>query len=170
MKKSLILTITLCLSCLGLFAQNFTGTIIYANTYTSKMRNVQSDQLTALMGTQMTYYVDGGSYRSDLNGTLMQWQLYVPTDNKLYTKMASNESVFWNDAAEANDEIISTEVHPGAATILGYKCDELVVNCKSGQQKYYFSSKLPMDPKLLTKHNYGNWAAIIAKTKAIPLK
>lgn len=37
-------------------------------------------------------------------------------------------------------------------------------------QKYYFSSKLPIDEKLYTKHALGNWYAFTSKAKAVPLK
>jgi len=40
----------------------------------------------------------------------------------------------------------------------------------SGIQKYYFNTKLRVDPKLFEKHKYGNWNEVISRTSALPLK
>ena len=54
--------------------------------------------------------------------------------------------------------------------ILGYQCDELILTCKSGVQKYYFSSKLKVNTSLFEKHKFGNWDVVMAKTNSLPLK
>ncbi|TGE25590.1 hypothetical protein E5K00_10490 [Hymenobacter aquaticus] len=152
-------------------AQNFEGRILYANSYKTKLPNVTDQQWNDMMGTSQEYFVKGGSYKTIDNGTLMQWQLFPgPDTNKLYTKMSNSEAAIWNDAAVNPDEVLKAEVKKDAATILGYKCDELTLTCKSGVQKYYFTSKLALDPKLYEKHKFGNWYEVIKNTKAIPLK
>ncbi|RYD94200.1 MAG: DUF4412 domain-containing protein [Sphingobacteriales bacterium] len=84
--------------------------------------------------------------------------------------MSNSESAFWNDASENQDEVISTKLNKGVIDILGYKCDELILTCKSGIQKYYFTSKLPLDSKAFEKHKYGNWYAFLSTANAVPLK
>ena len=54
--------------------------------------------------------------------------------------------------------------------ILGYKCDELILTCKSGTQKYYFNSNISVDPNLFVNHKFGNWYDILAKSNSLPLK
>ena len=54
--------------------------------------------------------------------------------------------------------------------VLGYKCDEVILTCKSGTQKYYFSSKISVDTKLFTNHKYGNWYDFLLKSNSLPLK
>ena len=169
MKKTLS-TIYLSLCCVIALAQSFEGKIIYKNTYKSKVPSLSNEQLTGMMGTTQTWSVKDGQYRSDLDGTFMQWQLFVKADNKVYSKMANSEAALWNDAAVNPDEVLSSELHPGVVEILGYKCDELVLNCKTGVQKYYFSSKLPLDAALFSTHQFGNWYAYLSKAKAVPLK
>jgi len=68
------------------------------------------------------------------------------------------------------DEIRKTELNKGAIEVLGYKCDELILTCNSGVQKYYFNSKFPVDAKLFAKHMFGNWYAFVSKSNALPLK
>lgn len=151
-------------------AQLFEGEIVYENTYASKNAQFPDEQLQEMMGNTQTYLIKGGDYKSSMNGKFMQWQLYQNQDNKLYRKMANSEVAFWNDAALNTDSVLSLEVNRNVVEILGYKCDELVLNCTSGTQKYYYSRKLALDAKLFENHNYGNWYSFLEKAKALPLK
>jgi hypothetical protein len=168
--KKIILTLSLAVTCLIVSAQSFEGKIVYSNTIKSKIPNVSDTQFTTMMGNIQSYYLKRGNYKSEMNGSLMQWQLYINADNKLYSKMSNSEAVLWNDGAVNTDEVISSELHKAVIDILGYKCDELVLTCKSGVQKYYFSSKMPVDSKLFVNHQFGNWYTVLSKTNAIPLK
>ncbi len=84
--------------------------------------------------------------------------------------MANSETLLWNDGATNADEILKTEMNKGVADILGYKCDELILTCKSGIQKYYFNSALSVDTKLFVNHKYGNWYDFLLQSNSLPLK
>jgi len=150
--------------------QTFEGKVTYQNTYKSKIPNVTDALLTAMMGTSHDFNFKGGNYRSVSNGTLLQWQLYVQKDNKLYTKFSNSPSILWNDGAVNPDSVLKTELNKEVVDILGYKCDELIFTCKSGVQKYYFNSKLEIDPKLYENHKFANWYHYVSQSKAVPLK
>jgi hypothetical protein len=150
--------------------QGFEGQILYSNSYKSKTPTVTDQQWNDMMGTSQKYYIKGSSYKSVMDGKLMQWQLFQGPENKVYTKMANSEAAIWNDAAVNTDEILKSEVKRGVTTVLGYKCDELTLTCKSGVQKYYFNSKLAVDPKLYANHKFGNWYDMLKSTSALPLK
>jgi hypothetical protein len=152
------------------FGQYFEGKISYANTYKSKNPKMTDQQWTSIMGSRQEYLIKGGDYKSIANGALVQWQLYINKDNKLYNKMINSETVFWNDASDQGDEILKVEVSNGVTEILGYNCDEVVLTCKSGVQKYYFNSKLSVDTKLFSNHKFGNWFDYLSKSKSLPLK
>jgi hypothetical protein len=152
------------------FGQYFEGKISYANTYKSKNPKMTDQQWTSIMGSRQEYLIKGGDYKSIANGTLVQWQLYINKDNKLYNKMINSETVYWNDASDQGDEILKVEVSNGVTEILGYNCDEVVLTCKSGVQKYYFNSKLSVDTKLFSNHKFGNWFDYLSKSKSLPLK
>jgi len=162
------------LSGAGTFAQTanpaFEGEIVYSNVYKSKNPKLKEKQLAAMLGSVHNYYIKNGDYKTVTNGMFAQWQLYINKDNKLYNKMASSDTVFWNDAAMHDDEVLSSRVTKKAVTILGYVCDELVLNCRSGVHKYYFNSKLGVDAKLFVRNKYGNYYNYISKTNAVPLK
>ncbi len=152
------------------FGQAFEGKIVYKNTYKSKMPNVTDEQLTAMMGSTQEYFIKNGDYKSVTNGSFFQWQLYVNKDNKLYNKMANAETLLWNDGAINPDEILDATVARNVTEILGYKCDELILTCKSGIQKYYFNNKLSVDTKLFVNHKFGNWYDFLSKSNSLPLK
>lgn len=152
------------------FAQTFEGKIVYKNKYKSKTSNVTDAQLNSMMGSKYEYFVKGGDYKSTTNGLLLQWQLYVNKDNKLYNKMSSEEAVRWSDCGVNADSILKVELNEGVTEILGYKCDELIFTCKSGVQKYYFNKKIAVDPKLYVNHKYFNWYEFVLRSNALPLK
>ena len=152
------------------FAQLFEGQITYQTSYKSKIPNLTDEQFTSMMGTTMEYFVKEGNYKTTTDGTFFQWQLYINKDNKLYTKMSNSPAVLWNDGAVNSDEVLKAEVNKGVITILGNLCDELVLTCKSGIQKYYFNPKLKVDPNLYALHKYGNWNEIISRCNSLPLK
>jgi hypothetical protein len=152
------------------FAQTFEGKIVYKNKYKSKAPNVTDAQLTSMMGSKYEYFIKNGDYKSTTNGLLLQWQLYVNKDNKLYNKMASSEAVLWNDGAENADSILKVEHNEGVTEIIGYKCDELIFTCKSGVQKFYFNKKIAVDPKLYVNHKFYNWYEYLSRSNALPLK
>jgi hypothetical protein len=170
MKFSTAAVFLLMLICVTSIAQNFEGRVNYQNTFKSKIPNVTDDMLTQMMGTSLDYTMKEGNYKTTSNGTFLLWQLYVQNDNKLYTKYANSNSVFWNDGAENKDEVIKSEVNKNALEILGHNCDELVLTCKSGVQKYYFTSKFKLEPKLFENHKFGNFYDYVIKSKAVPLK
>ena len=151
-------------------AQSFEGKITYQNSFKSKMPTVSDDLFNEMMGNTWEYSMKGASYHTTSNGTFMQWQMYLPKDNKLYTKFSNSPAILWNDAAVNADSVTKTELNKNALEVLGNSCDELILTCMSGVQKYYFSSKYKVDPALFQNHKFGNWYAVMAQAKAIPLK
>ena len=152
------------------FGQAFEGKIVYQSTYKSKTPNMTDEQFTAMLGSAQEYFINNGDYKTVTNGSLVLWQLYVNKDNKLYSKMSNAETVFWNDGAVNPDEVLKTAINKNVTEIRGYQCDEVVLTCKSGLQKYYFNTKLSVDINLFTNHKFGNWYDYLSKANALPLK
>lgn len=169
--KNLLLVLTISvITAVTTFAQNFEGKIIYANTYKSKNPQMTDQQWASMMGSTQEYLIKGGNYKSIANGALVQWQLYINKDNKLYNKMSNSETAFWNDGSVQGDEVLKVELNKNVTEVLGYKCDEVILTCKSGVQKYYFNAKLTVDTKLFSNHKFGNWFDYLSKANALPLK
>ncbi|WP_333821250.1 hypothetical protein [Ohtaekwangia sp.] len=168
--KKLTILFALLVTLSAAIAQPFEGKIVYQNQYKSKLPNVTDQQFTLMMGDKQDYFIKGSHFKINANGTFFQWQVYVPKDNKLYNKMASSESLLWIDAAVNPDEVIKAEVKKGVLNVLGYTCDEVTLTCKSGMQKYYFNTKLKVDPKLFANFKYGNFYEYLSRAQALPLK
>lgn len=169
MKRNIILSVLMLFSIIS-FSQTFEGEIVYSNTYKSKNTQYTDERWTMLLGNVQNYLIKAGDYKSITNGKLMQWQLYINKDNKLYNKMANSETVYWNDGSVQGDEIIKVEINKNVTVVLGYNCDEIILTCKSGIQKYYYNSKLAVDAKLFINHKFGNWYDYLSKSNALPLK
>lgn len=151
-------------------SQSFKGVIRYTNRYQSHIGQVSDEEWGRMMGTEQIYYQEEGYYKSELNGNMLQWQIYRPDENKVYTQFAGTGAVLWNDAAANTDSILKWEITPDKAVILGYSCHELVLTCRSGMQRYYFAPSLATDPALFAGHAMANWAAVMSLCKAVPLK
>jgi hypothetical protein len=152
------------------YGQTFEGKITYNNNYTSKIPNVQDQQFNSMMGTIQEYYIKGGDYKSNSNGTLIQWQLYFNKENRIYNKISSSETILWNDCAINPDSIIRIEINKDVTEILGYMCDEVILYCVSGTQKYFFNHKIAVDISLFKNHLFGNWYDFLKVSKSLPLK
>lgn len=169
MKTSVLLLLAVFITTIA-FGQNFEGKIVYTNSYKSKSPTVSDAQWNAMLGTKQEYFIKSGDYKSILNGSLVQWQLYNNKDNKLYNKVANSETIYWNDGSEYKDSVLDYKVNKGVTKILGNKCDELILTCKSSIQKYYFSSNYKINSKLFINHKFGNWYDYLSKSNAVPLK
>lgn len=169
MKKIFIAAVIL-LTSLTVFGQNFEGKIVYQNSFISKNSQIKDVQWATMFGATQEFYVKGNQYKYVTNGSLLLWYIYSATDKKMYTKMSNSPSIYWTDATVNTDTILKTELKKASTVVLGYTCDELILTCKSGVQKYYFNSKFGVDPKLYAVHTYGNFALLLSKTKSWPLK
>ena len=153
------------------YAQSFfEGEVIYQMTYTSKFKNVSNDRIANAMGDRNEYYVKGGDYKTVSNGTIFQWQLYHHDDNRLYNKMTKSNAILWADGGLNTDTVYNSSMVFGAATILGYSCDELILFCRTGTQRYFFSSRFGVDSRLFTRHRFGNYYDFVSRAHALPLK
>lgn len=169
MVRAFIFSLVILIS-LSSSAQNFEGKILYSATYKSKSSKITNEQLASMLGTRKQYFVRGGDYKTISNGTLGEWQLYINSENRLYNKKSDSEILEWDDGSVYADPVLKVKVNKNVTEILGYKCDELVLTCKSGVQKYYFSSLLGVNYLLYEKHKYGNYDRYTSKAKALPLK
>ena len=167
MKKLLLI---LLLTPMTAYCQNFEGTITYANTYKSNSTNVTNEQLSRMMGSQEEYSIKGNNYKSVVNGTYMQMQLYIGSENRSYTLTAASDTMYWEDYGINEDAATKYEIKKNAATIDGLFCDELIAHAPKSTTYVFYNRKYSVDPELFKRHTAGNWYYIISKTKSLPLK
>ena len=152
------------------FSQAFEGGILYMNSVKSKNKKITDAQYTQMFGSQIEYFIKQGNYKYLSNGTIAQCQLYNNKENKVYTKLANSETVYWNDAAVDSEVILKSEVKKHSTVILKYLCDELILTCKSGVRKYYYTPQFVVNPVLFANHKYGNVYEVYKTSKSIILK
>jgi hypothetical protein len=169
MKKLFALMIITLIS-ISNYGQEFEGKITYSIHYKSKNKQVSGQHLTSMMGSKQEYYIKGGSYKSDMNGSFMQWQLYINKDNKLYNKFSNSEVFKWSDGLAVHDPISDVELNKDVVEILGYTCDEIIFTTKNGVHKYYFNNELKVNVALYENHKFGNWYEYLKLSKSLPLK
>lgn len=152
------------------YSQAFEGQITYQNSYKSKVAGVSDKDLTNRFGKSYDYSIKGGDYKIVTSNGMINWQLYINKDNKIYTKIANAEAIIWIDGRQNFDSIISTAIKKNVTEIMGYPCDELTIICKNSTEKYYFSTKLPVDISKYTQHFYGHWYDYLKVSSTIPLR
>jgi hypothetical protein len=170
MKNKIILLIALCCLKMTAISQTFEGKISYSISYQSKLANLKSEQLNAMMGTKQEYYIKESSYKSVFNGAFTKMQVYNASENRSYTLTGKNDTLYFEDYGTNKDEAIKYELQKNIDTILGVICDVLIVETKKSKTNFYFNSQYNINPELFKQHVYGNWYYTISKTKALPLK
>lgn len=166
-------TVIVLLFCLtGSFAraQYFEGKVIYRNVVTSKTPGLSDSALAALVGNEETYYIKGGFYESLTNGAGFSMQLYDHRNNRVYFKKPDVDTLYWLDAGKSSEKPISYETREEAETVLGKRCDALVVQTETGTTVFYYSRRYPIDAAMFQKHAYGGWAFYVSQTGCLPLK
>jgi hypothetical protein len=170
MKKNISILLFTFLVISSVFGQTFEGKIIYENSFKSKMTSVKDSQFVMMIGNRQEYFIKDGDYKTTFNGKLFESQCYTSKENKLYTKMTNSEAFLWNDGNVNPDEVLKVKINKNVLKVLDYMCDEVILTCKSGVQKYYFNAVLSVDSQLFINHKYGNWYDFISKSRALPLK
>lgn len=160
----------LLLSPVMVFSQAFEGTMIFANSYKSKSPQIKDEQLNSMMGTTQDYFIKGGNYKSVCNGTFVKSQLYRSAENISYSLNAKSNLFNSEDYSKNKDVATKYEIKKNVETVLGIPCDLLIVYTPKTKAYYYYNKKYGVDSELYNKHQFGNWYAILSKTKAVPLK
>lgn len=159
-----------CVAGLAAQAQYFEGKVIYRNVVTSKTPGLSDSALTAIVGNEETYYIKGGFYESLTNGAGFSMQLYDHRNNRMYFKKSDVDTVYWLDAGKSTEQPLSYETREDAETVLGKRCDALVVQTETGTTVFYYSRRYPIDAVMFQKHLYGGWAFYVSKAGCLPLK
>jgi hypothetical protein len=168
--KKIITVFIFSISFLAGYAQYFEGEIIYQNKLKSKMSGRSDQQLEALFGTKNEYYIKNGYYKSISNGLAISQQIYDNAENKLYNKKTASDTLYWFSASINTDTLLNYEILKDVDTVLGFKCNIIVMNTRSGTTKYYYSNNLPIDIAKYKNHHFNNWDFYVSKTKQLPLR
>ena len=152
------------------YAQTFEGEIVYKNTYKSNIPGLSDEKLSSLIGAKQEYFIRGGHYKSLSDGTTITAQIYDQNTNRVYNKTLKSDTLYWFDASNNTDSVISYEIGKNKLKILEIECDVLIAKTKSETTTFFYSNKFRVDSAAFRNHKYGNWAFFVLKTGALPLK
>ena len=88
----------------------------------------------------------------------------------MYFKKQEVDTVYWLDAGKSSEKPVSYEMREDAESVLGKRCDALVVETETGTTVFYYSPRYKLDAAMFQKHLYGGWAFYIGKAGCLPLK
>ena len=151
-------------------AQTFEGEVVYKNTCKSNIPGLSDEKLGSLIGAKQEYYIKDGHYKSLSEGTTITVQLYDDKTNRLYNKTPASDTLFWFDASNNTDSVISYEIEKEMQNVLGIQCNVLIAKTKTGTTTFFYNNKYKVNSSRFRNHNYGNWAFFVLKTGALPLK
>jgi hypothetical protein len=173
MKRTMFCLVILCVATIAAHAQQpFEGKVVYKVTYViPNAPEAAADAFIRGLGDTQEYFVKKGSYKYMMNGTHFNYQLYINSENRLYTKLVNEETLFWTDAQTDHDPIADYRIIRNIEEVNNITCDALIVNSKGGTMTtYYYNPKYPLDKTQYKNHNFGNWTVVVDKAGAIPLK
>jgi hypothetical protein len=99
-----------------------------------------------------------------------QWDLYVNSDNKCYSKLPNSDTLEWTDGSLYHDSILSMHVNKNVTRLLGYTCGELVIICTNGVKQFYYSPiNFKVNSKQFIKYKSGNWTDFLLIANSLPL-
>ena len=151
-------------------AQNFSGKIIYVNTFTDLRKNDITDRMVSYFGKQTSYFINDSNYKAyNENNKLLY--LYNSTINTYYSVDRKTNTAEKINAETVTAKKIKSKVLQDKETICGYECTSVEVKTETGTTVYYFTPLITIDKTKYSKHNYGEWNSCLDATNgAVPLK
>lgn len=150
------------------FSQNFEGEIVYKNVCMSSKPDWKIEYCQLITDSIQNFYYKNGSYKFS-HPDNQNWTIFKQEEGKIYTKTKKGK-IFWSYSNSSNDSIVKATINKKVLNILGYDCDELILETLNSIQKYYYNSKFSVNPELYKNHKNGNLYYITSMTKSIPLK
>jgi hypothetical protein len=97
-------------------------------------------------------------------------QLYHSSSNTYYS-VDKTKTATKIDAATLTSQKYAVRPLKEKKIIAGYECKAIEVETDNGSVIYYYSSDISVDPKVFSRHNFGEWNKYLeASNGALPLK
>ena len=150
--------------------KNFSGKIIYENTFVNSKNQDITKDMSSFFGKENIYFINDSNYRAyNENNELMY--LYNSSANAYFdcdTKEKTAEKI---NAETVTSKKIKVKIVSDSDTICGFVCSCVEIKTESGTTKYFFTPLISVDKKYYSKHNYGEWNSCLDATNgAVPLK
>ncbi len=169
---SLLTLITIIsLYAVGQTQKYFEGKILYKFSFKADKIPNPDKLLSPLFGNGSTMYFKEGNYRHEYEGGLLEFDLYLKADNKLYQKKRNNDTIFWNDCSITGDKIQNFLFSSKTDTVLGIICDRLLIQYKDNSETHYYNAdSIRTNPDWFENFKLNEEYLIDRKEKSIYLK
>ena len=152
------------------FGQQFEGKIVYQNSFHSKDKDTQNENLNQLYGYTHIYQIKNGNYKLSGDGALLQWQIYIAKKNKLFVKIALVDKPYINNLNKEVEKIKDIQVNRKSTNILNHLCDEFIIHCINSTQKYYIDSSLNINSEIFKNSKFNLTFAFLLNNQILPFK
>lgn len=151
-------------------SQNFSGKIVYQNSFTDLKQNDITEKMSGYFGKVNNYFINNSNYKAYNEDNRLLY-LYNSSTNTYYSFDPGSNTVQKINAETVTEKKITSKILPGKETICGFECSSVEIQTESGTTIYYFSPLIKVDTKAFLKHNYGEWNYYLGVSGgALPLK
>jgi len=98
-RNIIIFFVFIALNSFGQAKHYFEGKITYKLEFDARGGNVTVATFQRSLGNGVTLFFKHGNYYHRFDGGIMEYDMYNQTENKLYTKMRNNDTIFWSDCS-----------------------------------------------------------------------
>jgi len=149
----------------------FSGKVIYHDSYKSKNPAISSSDFEKFVGTERVLFMQDSFYKNVHTGEFKSIMLYRGDENKLYRFNEGADTIFWMDALrDTLTKVSESKVERSDEIILGLKCKRIKIVTQLGITTYYFSDSYRIDPRNFKNHHLESWDFYASRARAIPLK
>ncbi|ATL49346.1 hypothetical protein COR50_20395 [Chitinophaga caeni] len=155
-----------------LMAQDFTGKIVYANTYYSKVDDMTDAQYSTLFGSKTQFYIKNGNIKESFNGIALRMQVFRSDSNKLFFYKANTDYPLSIKPVNDKDSMMKVIIGEDADTInvLGKRCHKVIIESNNGKVTYYFNNDIQIDPSYFRDYKLNSFDIFTQMTHSLPLK
>jgi len=157
------------------FSQDFEGIIEYENSYSkiNEENPINLKDLENFLGIKSTFITKEGFYKQISEGKYMSFQIYNPSESRLYYKdLIESDSLFIKDLTKFDNTEFEYEIKKNADTILNHICDKLIYKKQDQniEEHYYFTTKYKQNPEYFKNFTFGNKNKLSELMKSVYLR
>ena len=143
--------------------KEFSGRIVYRNTFTTLQGADLSDKLAPYLGAEQWYYISGGNYKA-YNEKKQLTQLYVRDVNQ-YQYFLGGQLQQTYDAASTLSKQVQITPLTETLTVAGYPCKAVKIVADDISTVYYYAPGLRVKTDDYSKHMFGEWYPYLKATE-----
>ena len=155
----------------------FEGVIKYKHHVIAKDSSYDVNYDYASLGKYSEYYYKDGDYRFVNHDCFYKAEMFRHQDVKNYLLLDNSDTVLCINSRKSDLDILDLNVKHLADTIINYPCDLITIKMRPSDRdspvsyrRYYFSTKLPVNPVHFKDCKGNAYDKIYETTRSLPLR